>query len=176
MSRATKYFWNNGSLHTPFVEFVLRYSFNGWFVNKSIAFEIQGSIFDICISKSTVEAIFATIQPSNISLIIISETPHIDEICQMCNCESLLISIIYSDSSVNEILYTNMSDLCKEEPEIELIDKFQRVSNNLTIIPYFKGIQRLSDKSFSKLDMLVFLIDENVSVDFLKRELFYTYW
>jgi hypothetical protein len=172
MSCATKYFWSNGFLRTTFNERVFAYSFCPWIFNKSVNPGNYDLGFGLFVSKIDVETIFAVVQPSNVSLMIAEENPRIPEICCMYDCKFCLINLIYITILVDKTLYTVNSIKLAMSPTEELIDNFQRVSKHLNIIPHFEGIERLEDTTFPKIDTLLFLEGNNISLDFLKRKLF----
>lgn len=68
-----------------------------------------------------------------------------------------------------------MIKFIKAQTNTEVAQNFQRISKNLTAIPYFEGIERLPDTTFSKMDTLFFPAGQRINVQFLKRELFLKY-
>jgi hypothetical protein len=174
MSRAAKYFWSDGYLNITSDEFMFSYCFCSWFINKSIAFGIRKVTFNLILFNKTVETMFAVVQPSNISLFILEDNSRIQDICCMYECKFYLTNSIYIDFLVDKILYPDNTTDIAADPTEQLIRSFQRVSNYLNVIPYFKGIEQLPDTTFTKMDTLFLLKYNDVSLDFLNRELFQT--
>jgi hypothetical protein len=86
MSRATKYFWDNGVLHTDYNHFAFSYSFCPWIFNKSVVYGFYYSVFELGFANVTIETVFAAVQPVNVSLFIAKENSRIPEICCMYDC------------------------------------------------------------------------------------------
>jgi hypothetical protein len=91
MARVTNYFWSNGHL-TFETDTMSGYFLRSWFVNIYVRIQIKDSAFGTIFYTKSLEAVFAVVQPKNVSLFIESFNPLIEKTSSIYKCRNFVIA------------------------------------------------------------------------------------
>jgi hypothetical protein len=170
MSRATKYYYDYGTVGSWGYHQVLAYFFRSWFSAKSAPYGIREGIFVLNFSIVTFETIMDVIKPTNLILSITFFNSHIGELISRFECKTGFLFNL-SNYLVDKILCDGLYGVDYYGLSKQIFDEFQSLSDYITVVPCLEEIASFSNNIFPNANMILVYGSKGVGPNFLKCNL-----